>query len=534
MNDAKRILHVLMAAIAWAVSAPAWSELFQILHTNDIHAHLDHATHQPDLGGYGQLKVKIEQMKQWGKERGIPSLAMDAGDFMEGHIYYLADRGKKVYEVHGSVGFDVTVIGNHDYLMGAHDLNEILRDVNPDFEFLGANFHIDKKFTVTNEKMKPYWETVINGIKVGIIGITLKDMLYEWRIGEGHISDEVDAAKKYAKELRARGNDVVMALTHVGLGKDKKIAKAVPELDLIVGGHSHDAMFNVHYEKSKGGKRIPIVQAGKHAEWLGQLVLDFDKKTKKLRVNHYELLPVRAAYKDEHVEDIIARANDDLYDLFGADWLNEVVGYSSIRTPKMGGSPHVWLHMLNDSMKDAVDADFAVNVEALSGTNYPSTGPISRRDLYNSNPRTFEFDNKLGYNVYTARVRGVWISLVFRAVMRLGIPMYVSGIDFDYKPKGDGKWGEKYSVSNLRVQGKRINPFKLYKVALPEAIVRGGFAITKWVGLLLKFPDDYKISMWQALEQKIRSLGTVAEDYVDRYFFGKDGVLTKTDRVYLP
>jgi hypothetical protein len=200
----------------------------------------------------------------------------------------------------------------------------------------------------------------------------------------------------------------------------------------------------------------------------------------------------------------------------------------------MGGSPHVWLHMLNDSMKDAVDADFAVNVEALSGTNYPSTGPISRRDLYNSNPRTFEFDNKLGYNVYTARVRGVWISLVFRAVMRLGIPMYVSGIDFDYKPKGDGKWGEKYSVSNLRVQGKRINPFKLYKVALPEAIVRGGFAITKWVGLLLKFPDDYKISMWQALEQKIRSLGTVAEDYVDRYFFGKDGVLTKTDRVYLP
>jgi 2',3'-cyclic-nucleotide 2'-phosphodiesterase (5'-nucleotidase family) len=319
------------------------------------------------------------------------------------------------------------------------------------------------------------------------------------------------------------------------MSKDKKIAKAVPEIDLIVGGHSHDAVFKVHYEKSKGGKQIPIVQAGKHAEWLGQLVLDFDKESKKLRVTHYELHPVRAPFKDEHVEQIIAEANDDLFDLFGAQWLNEVVGHSSLRTPKMGGTPNAWLHLINDSMKDAVDADFAVNVEALSGTNYPSTGVITRRDLYNSNPRTFEFDNKYGYNVYTSRIRGVWISLVFRVVMRMGIPMYVSGLTFDYKEKGEGKWGEeKYSVSNLRIHGKRINPFKLYKVAFPEAIVRGGFAITKWVSLLLKFPDDYKISMWQALEQRVRMLGQITEDYVDKYFFGKNGMLTKPERVYLP
>ena len=84
--------------------------------------------------------------------------------------------------------------------------------------------------------MKPYWETEIDGVKIGVLGLTTDDLLYEWRIGDGYIGNEYKAAKKYAKELRERGNDIVIALTHMGLSKDKKLAKKVPEIDLIVGG----------------------------------------------------------------------------------------------------------------------------------------------------------------------------------------------------------------------------------------------------------------------------------------------------------
>ena len=94
---------------------------------------------------------------------------MDAGDFSEGHIYYLADRGRTTFQIHGSVGFDVSVIGNHDYLMGAKDLDVILRDVNMSFELLGANFHTSPKYVNIKEKMKPYWETEIDGVKIGVL-----------------------------------------------------------------------------------------------------------------------------------------------------------------------------------------------------------------------------------------------------------------------------------------------------------------------------------------------------------------------------
>ena len=68
----------------------------------------------------------------------------------------------------------------------------------------------------------------MNGVKVGVIGITTNDLLYKWRIGEGGITNEIKAAKTYAKVLRDRGNDVIVALTHVGLKKDKK--SQVPSL----------------------------------------------------------------------------------------------------------------------------------------------------------------------------------------------------------------------------------------------------------------------------------------------------------------
>ena len=144
----------------------------------------------------------IRRLRIDAKEEGIETIAMDAGDFLEGNIYYLADRGRKAYEIHGMAGFDVSVIGNHDYLMGARDLNVILRDVKTSFQLLGANMIVDKKYKAIHEKMKPYWETEIDGVKIGVLGLTTNDLLYKWRIGDGDIINEYKTAKRYAKELK--------------------------------------------------------------------------------------------------------------------------------------------------------------------------------------------------------------------------------------------------------------------------------------------------------------------------------------------
>lgn len=500
---------------------------FQILHTNDIHSHLDHADHMKGRGGYARLKTLIHEEKVKAQERGISTLTMDAGDFLEGNIYYLADKGRSVFEIHDMIGYDAVTIGNHDYLMGTDDLDSILGDVQPKFAFLGANLFTADRFQNIQEQLRPYTEFEFDGVKVGVLGITTNDILYKWRINEGGISNEYDSCKKYSKELRERGNDVIIALTHVGFSKDKKIAKKCPEVDIIVGGHSHTELHQVHYEKTKNDKRIPIVQAGNHARWLGKLVFNFNEETKEIKVRDYELMPV-IAEEDEEILYAIDVANENLDSDYGNDWLETSVGISELNSPFEGGNKHIWGHFINDSMREETDADFSIHVEPMSGLNYPTNKVVTRRDLYNGNPRTFEFHNKFGYNVYTARIRGALIKVLFRIVMRTGLPLYVSGITFDIK-----KFTKKgYTIKNMRFKGKRINPFKLYNVSFSEAIIRGGYSISKLTKIILRGGKDHRISMWESIEKKFRRTRTLDETYLDDY--GRKGNFQKVDRGYVP
>lgn len=520
-------LNVFLLFALVLISYEINAKKFQILHTNDIHAHLDHADHTSNQGGYARLKTLIDEQKAIAEDNGIDNFTMDAGDFLEGHIYYLADKGRKVFQIHDQIGYDVVTIGNHDYLMGSDDLDAILGDVRPSFDFLGANFFAADRFKNIKEQIKPYTEFERDGVKIGIIGITTNDLLYKWRINDGGISSEYKACKKYSKELRERGNDIVIALTHVGFNKDKKLAKKCPELDLIVGGHSHTYLERVHYEKSKKGKMIPIVQAGNHGRWLGKIIFDYNESTKKINIEHYELMDV-IADEDPEILDAIEDANHDLEDEYGQDWLNTIVGVSDLSSRFKGGNKHIWGHFINDAMREQTDADFSIHVEPLSGLNYPVKKLVTRRDLYNGNPRTFEFGNKYGYNVYTAKIRGGFIKLLFKIVMRTGLPLYVSGITFDVKKfSKNGK-----IIKKLRYKGRRINPFKYYRVSFSEAIVRGAYSITKLTKLILRSGKDTRVSMWKTLENKMLRDKVIDETYLNDY--GRKGKFKRVERNYIP
>jgi 5'-nucleotidase / UDP-sugar diphosphatase len=526
----RAILYIILFLF---ISQSAFAELLQIIHTNDVHGHLRHSIHRTELGGYARLKTMIDEFRAFGEEHGIGTVVTDGGDFFEGNSYYLAENGKKNYRVLNMVGYDAVVLGNHDYLMGTRDLDNILRDVPVSFTLLGkANMYVHERYRNIGKHLKPYKEMVINGVKVGILGVNLNDPLYKWRLYDGKITSEYKAAKKYAKILKKRGNDLVILLSHAGKTKDKKMAKKIPEIDIVLGGHHHVAYHELVWQKNRKTKRmIPMVIAGKHLEWVAQLIIDFDKKTKKFKVVRYGLHEV-VGPKSQDVEDMIDSADQDLSDQYGEDWLYQVVGHSKLKPAHLGGKGHkdVWQYFVNDAMREATNSDFSITVEALSGSDYP-IGPVTRRMLYDGNPRTFEFEKKYGYNVATARVRGYWIKTVFRLVMAFGIPLYVSGVTFKWKK---GPWG--YWVYNLRHHGKRIKPFKLYKVSMCEAIVRGGYAISKLVNLLLKYGDETRVSQWQALEEKFEKIKVLDENYLDDYWNqpGDEKGLVPIERVYFP
>jgi 5'-nucleotidase/UDP-sugar diphosphatase len=483
----------LLTLLIWAEGVNA--KLVQILHTNDTHSYLDNTQHNGDWGGAARLKSLIDFYKNKATEEGVKTIVMDAGDFTEGNIFYLADQGRKVFEVHNEMGYDVGALGNHDYLMGTHDLDKILGEMDLKFSLITANLQINPDFKNLKEKIKPYKELVIDGIKIGVIGLTTNEIFYKWRFEGGQVTNPFKAAAHYEEILKARKNDFIIALTHIGVLKDIQLAERTKYIDLIVGGHSHTALFKPSYGINKNKYSVPIVQAGMHTEYLGKLVVDLERG-RPLKIVSYELIPVKYEAQDTKIKAMVEEANNDLDAAYGKEWLDEVVGYSDLKSEDKLGS-RKWAYFITDSMKEKVKADIAIHTPFMNGEDFP-TGNVTRRALFNSIPRVFDLSDKFGWSIYTTKIKGVWLRLVFEALTHFGQPLTFSGLKMDYQKTEHG-----IKIKHLLVNGKNINPFKYYTVAFTEGIVRGAEGVSPYTTAILRNPKNTKYKIWSTLEEKV-------------------------------
>jgi 5'-nucleotidase/UDP-sugar diphosphatase len=488
-----RILGLAFMAAAYISNAEA--RLIQILHTNDTHSFLDGATHTSKVGGTARLKSLVDYYKGEGQKSGMKSLVLDGGDFLEGNIYYMADQGMKSFEAHNNVGYNMVALGNHDYMMGAAEMDKMLGKLNLNFSFLAANVHVGPQFPNLRDKLQPYKEITIDGIKIAVLGLTTADFLYSWRMEDSKITDPFKAAEDYEEILKKRNNDFIIALTHIGVKKDQKLAKKTSYIDLIVGGHSHTALYKELYETNKKNIPVPIVQAGKHTEYLGRLVVDL-VKGQPLKVISYELVPVTIDKEDTQVKNIIEDANINLADTYGEDWLKEKIGYSDLK-PKDPSGSRKWAYYIADALREKAGTDMAIHAPPMNGENYP-VGEITRRTILNSIPRVFELNDPAGWSIYTAKIKGIWLKLVFETLASFGEPLAYSGIEMKFMKTPFGiKIGRAY------INGKKINPFKVYTVAFTEGIIRGAVEISAKTKILLRHPEKTEDRIWQTLQERV-------------------------------
>ena len=492
----KRFATLLLCSAFFIGKLPsADAKLVQILHTNDTHSYLDSTTHDGSLGGAARLKSLIDFYKEQAAEQGMKSIVLDAGDFMEGNLYYLADSGRKAFEVHNEMGYDVGALGNHDYLMGTKDLDKILGEIDLKFSIVAANLTMNFDYKNIREKIKPFQELTVDGIKFGILGLTTNEIFYKWRFEGGTVTNPYKAAQKYEKILKSRNNDFIIALTHIGVLKDIKLAEQTKNIDLIVGGHSHTALFQPSYGVNKNKVSVPIVQAGMHTEYLGRVIIDVEKG-KSLKIVKYELVPVKYEATDTKVKALVEEANNDLDNSYGKEWLDQKVGHSDLKADDKDGS-RKWAYFITDAMKEKSHADIAIHTPFMNGEDFP-TGDITRRDLFNSIPRVYELTEKYGWTIYTTRIKGVWLRLVFEALTHFGQPLTFSGLKLEYTQLTHG-----IKVKHLLVNGKKINPYQYYTVAFTEGIVRGAQGVSPYTTAILRNPKDTKFKIWNTLEEKI-------------------------------
>lgn len=491
---------VLVSSLLWN-PAGASADLLQIIHTNDLHSHFEGAEN-PTEGSYAAVKATIDRIKWSAWDQGLETLVVDAGDFSEGSQFYLADRGEQTWRAMSEMGFDAVVLGNHDWLMGQKDLDRVIRNTKPDFFLLGANFAASKSYPALHGALKSHARLERNMQWISVMGLTTDSFEYAWRAGNGVLKSPVKTAQTLVPQLR-KHSDFVIAVTHLGVKADQALVSKTRGIDLVIGGHSHDALREPVYATDPDGRRVPIVQAGEHGEVVGDLLVDF-VKGKPARVVRYRLVPIKSnGPRNKDIERFVASARARLEKDYPSQWLHEILAFSDHPFERPGSSQTFGSHFVNEAMRLTAGADVALNSPPLFGQNQPA-GPITRESLFLFYPRVFDFSAvtalpTMGWSVWKADVFGFVLQIGIREAVRRGYELSMTGATFRVEgPKG------KEEIKDLRVNGRRVSTFGTYRLALPEGIGRVIDEMGWFMELAFRNPESMHVPIWGAMEMQVQ------------------------------
>ena len=261
------------------------------------------------IGGFARVGAVIAERRKARQGQG-PVLVLDAGDYSMGTAF-----GAAIRETGGELqllfqmGYDATTFGNHDFDLGPEGLagsinvaskaGRIPAILAANTKFEGEDVTLAELQRLSREGViRPYTVIERGGIRFGLFGVIGKESIF-YVTGGGAItfSDSVETANEMVAILREKEKvDVVICLSHSGMevgkdgvvtdGDDARLAKAVPGIDVVVGGHSHTALHKAIIVNN----RTPVVQAGKYSENVGELVITLDGD--QLTVESYELHPI--------------------------------------------------------------------------------------------------------------------------------------------------------------------------------------------------------------------------------------------------
>ena len=259
-------------------STPSDIKKITILHTNDVHSHIDPfpADHpkNPNLGGAARRAAIIESIRK--EEKNV--LLLDAGDIFQGTPYFNYYGGELEFKLMSMMQYDLATMGNHDFDNGIDGFYAQLPHAK--FDFVSANY--DFKNTILNDIVKPYKIIIRDGIKIGIFGLGVQlDGLVDKKLYKETIyNNPIEVAQDMTRILKEEKKcDLVICLSHLGFKykdepekpSDILLAQKTKNIDLIIGGHTHTFLDKPVIEKNSEGKDVLINQVGCFGLNLGRI-----------------------------------------------------------------------------------------------------------------------------------------------------------------------------------------------------------------------------------------------------------------------
>lgn len=257
-----------------------------ILHSNDIHAHVEPtAIRGKTFGGLARISTIIKQTRA--KEKNV--ILLNAGDVFQGTLYFNIYEGLAEGMLLSKMGYNASCLGNHEFDKGIPNLVDYCKRVN--FPIVASNIDMTKEPEMA-KVVKPYTVLMVDNQKIGIVGL-ITDTTGNISLGADSLTflPHLAPCQKAVDELTNQGVNKIIVLSHIGYAEDQDLASKLHNVDLIVGGHSHTPLGTPDlpgwrasggpyptYVKDADGKSVPIVQAWEWGKVFGEIKVEFDAK----------------------------------------------------------------------------------------------------------------------------------------------------------------------------------------------------------------------------------------------------------------
>lgn len=448
----------------------------QVLFTHDMHSHLDPYKINKDgsielVGGFAKLKTTVDAKKQ---EKEATFL-VDGGDFSMGTLY------QTIYETEapeltlmGQIGYDATTFGNHEFDYRSEGLSNMLHSAkrkaekNPDLKLpalVSANIDWDKNTSKDNFLVRsamedygstPYTIVERGGVRVGMFGVLGEDADSCAPESGLEFEDIVETSKEVVKDMKEEDVDMIICLSHSGTfedadnSEDEILAQEVPEIDIIVSGHTHTRL-----DKPIQYGNTYIVSAGCYCENLGDIDL-IQKEDGRWQLDTYELTPLTAQVKENQaittqLASYKETINQDYLSHFGYTF-DQVIAQNAVDFSQMDsfamehkedplGSiiADSYIHAVQQAEGDAYEkAHVALTPSGVIRDTF-QTGNITVSDAFNVSSLGIGADRIPGYPLVSVYLTGKELKTIAEIDVSVSkimptAQLYPSGLRWTYNP----------------------------------------------------------------------------------------------------
>jgi len=446
-----------------------------ILHTNDLHSHLNGLSpeleytplisdNDPTLGGFARIGgfIKSEREKQ-----GDKLLVVNSGDFLMGTFFQTLETSEGFQlNLMKKMGYDFVSVGNHEFDFGPNQLAAIIKNSKSNGEIpqlLLSNYKSAEtddqnlKALINDETILPYKVIEKNGHRIGIFALVGIDAMESVPSKYGvKFYDPIKTAKTTAQFLRKTEKvDLVMVLSHCGVKKndngewydeDIELGEKVSDIDLIISGHSHTIL----KEELKAGNAI-VVQAGELGKHVGRVEVSFLPNGKP--DIHYTLLPMDDQIAaDAEIQQLIDAKipilEKNILSQFDISYSKPVVETSfELFMDEKNPIPSNLGPLVADAIYSQLNSTASRNVDVAmvaagvirSNFFVGKTGAQSINDIFNVMPLGEGFDDIPGNPLAKIYITGGEFKKVLELILavypkKTSYFLYFSGAEIDYNP----------------------------------------------------------------------------------------------------